>query len=392
MHKKSKIYLYSAVNYGVNRALREGAMFDKITQQVMGWYRQHDMAVISVCFKMGTVAGIAIGIALLTKIIGLSGFWTALKVALPLATLGVGAYYLVKWRRAHPPTPNRRRRMARAPAPEPVPVKEPPYIPYEQIHPITKQFSGLSSDELHEVYVDDAHHWVVTLAMVHNPFWGRDNDVQPDMSAALRAKLSSKMDERLVRWLRRIIRVARYTYYLMLGSGFLILLLIKMGSGLQHLLPQWLPWVLLLVPLGLTVPWVWYIQRIAQGCRIVMTKRQIRLVVHQLPWRTNTSTPVSQTVFNTAVIEQSLLGKILRFSDVLIRTKEQEEPLPAWIRAKNIARIKAVLSYWEWLKYDKERLSYEQRPERTTPEVAAETEFKPSPDDTQAIPVQPRKE
>jgi hypothetical protein len=311
---------------------------------------------------------------------------------LMLVTSAIFGYWKYRdWRKLHPRQPRSRKRQSV----QPEEVPEPDYIPYEELHPITREYSGISRDELHTVYYDEPHHWIVTLAMVFNPFWGRDNDVQPDMSQALRAKLNSKADEQLVKTLRLVIRLARWVHHAMLILGALGLVVYMIRKGDIAWPPLWLPLLLIAVPIVATIPWVLYIRRIAQGCRLVMTKRQIRLVVHQLPWRSNDSTPIAQQVFNAAVVVQTLLGKLLGYVDAIIRTKEQEEPLPAWIRARNAEKLREVLKYWEWEKYVQARAAHEKRLARNTTEVpdeqASSTKsdaFVPSVADTQPIPVQ----
>lgn len=348
------------------------------------WYRDHWYHIISTAFALLACLSVsAIAAFIVARVWDMS--FMPLFLWLMLVTSAIFGYWKYRgWRKLHPRQPRSRKRQSV----QPEEVPEPDYIPYEELHPITREFSGISRDELHTVYYDEPHHWIVTLAMVFNPFWGRDNDVQPDMSQALRAKLNSKADERLVKTLRHIIKLARWVHHAMLLLGALGLVVVLHRGDITWL-PLWLPLLLIAVPIAATIPWVMYIRRIAQGCRLVMTKRQIRLVVHQLPWRSNDSTPIAQQVFNAAVVVQTLLGKLLGYVDAIIRTKEQEEPLPAWIRARNAKKLRDVLKYWEWEKYVRARVEHENRLIRNTAEVPDEqVAFVPSVADTQPIPVQ----
>lgn len=318
-------------------------MFNKISSAYQNnWY-----TIVNSMISTGVSIVVSTIVAIFCRLQGWSGFWTIFWSILVLLTFLRSARWAFSHRRSSKQARQSRLNMTL--------TSEPPYIPYESLHPVTKQFSGLSYEELQQVYIDEPHHWVVTFAMIFvNPFWGRDNDVQPDMSPILREKLASKTDERLVSLLRFFVGIARIIFYCVFGLALACLMAKLFVPVLAQWVPAWVPAALLLLAAAMIVPWALYMRGVAQSCRLVMTKRQIRLVVHQLPWRSNTPASVPQRVYNMSVFDKPVLGRLLGFANIIIRTTEQEETLPAWIRARNADGIRRVFRYWEEQHYCQE--------------------------------------
>lgn len=216
---------------------------------------------------------------------------------------------------------------------------------------ITLSMGVLDDDELQSVLYDARHHGMVTLQMVFNPFWGEKHDIKPEMTAAVRKVIESKGDEFLRVLLKVAVSLAQIIIAIAsIAAVFQITGLVLTVAG--HRVPfVWLgPVWGTLFTVGLILVqawWIRYILRLAERCRLIVTHDAAHLVIDQLPWRSSGTTTISRAHFDGFVDSQSVLGSMLGYVDFVIRTREQEERLPAWIRASQPDRLKQVFKYWQ---------------------------------------------
>jgi len=214
----------------------------------------------------------------------------------------------------------------------------------------TRQSGVLRRDELKRVLYDEAHHWYVTFVMYFNPFWGEDHDVTPEMTEQVRQALSSRLNRIILRTMRIVVRIAQVI--VALGT---LAMLVWLATALFHVgMPlAWfgsrdsvLATVLLLV---FQILWGVYIHRLGQRCRLVATDDKLFWIIAQMPWRESGVAVIDREKFEGIAVRQSVLGFLLRFTDFIIRTMEQEERLPAWIRARRAKQLRLVFQWWSYL-------------------------------------------
>lgn len=260
-------------------------------------------------------------------------------------------------------------------------------LPQSQVAEVTKQYGGLTREELQNIYYDEPHHWVVVLAMVFNPFWSSDCDIQPAKDVKLTATQQTFGVRAVNSAFRGAMRVAQIFIFVLTFAAFVWPL-----TNLAHE-NDWMIWLAqscLLASLVLIwVAWIRYMQRVSAGCRLVVTEWSIIHIVRQLPWRQDGRMSVQFELYASSSLQRSILAKLLHSADLEISTTDPGEPLPGWIKVRNPSLLQAVMEWWDYRKKEDasiKRLLSEERMQEARNRQKSSRAATYLPEDTQPIP------
>lgn len=220
---------------------------------------------------------------------------------------------------------------------------------------ITIRKGGMSDDELRRVIYDEPHHWWTVVMTFTNPMWLADSDVQPESAPVSEGKLDNWLDRIVDSYLRVFVGFMRR--YLLLSSLLSVAVLVFFtqsvagNSALEKVLPAVLTsatfWgSVLITNMTIISLWGWYVIRLTHQCRLVVTDWSFRIVIDQLPFRHANVAPLPGDIFTQSSLVRTITAKLFGFGHFIIRSTEDDEPIPFWSYARDWKRLAYIMTWW----------------------------------------------
>lgn len=210
---------------------------------------------------------------------------------------------------------------------------QPRFIPRSQLSRTALTKALLGPDELDRVCYDEKHNWHITALMCFMPSWGMTHDARPEMSVDTRYALKSPVNEFVHRAYEALFTVCETLVLLSIIGGTSFVLFSVFYPHYRHF--DLYAVMVIIAAAVACVLWGKYVIGLSERYRVILTYKRMIVVVDQLPWRDESYVAIPWERFNEPTFYKSWLGKRLGYIDVLIRTKEQEEPVPLMIRMPN---------------------------------------------------------